>query len=84
MRPALAETADLVVRDALGGPDRSRLALAGAVDLEMPDLFRVGEGEAFAPIVVAVGFRQLVGDADGLPGRFRPLEARAGKARARR
>ncbi len=40
----------------------------------MPDLLRIGEGEAFAPIVVAVGLGQLVGDADGLAGRLGPFE----------
>ncbi len=40
----------------------------------MPDLLRVGEGEALAPVVVAVGLGQLVGDADGLAGGLGPLE----------
>ncbi len=72
--PGVGRDADLVVRDALGGPDGADLVLARAVDLEVPDLFRVGEGEAFAVVVVAVGLGQGVDRPDGLAGGRGPFQ----------
>ena len=74
MRPALADTPISSSGTRWAAQTAPFLPLPGAVDLEMPDLFRVGEGEALAPVVVAVGLGQLVGDADGLAGRLGPLE----------
>ncbi len=60
--------ADVVVGDADRGPDRPLLLEAGAEDLEVPDLFRVGDGDAFAGVAVAVLLDQLAGQLDGLAG----------------
>jgi hypothetical protein len=56
----------MVVWDSDGCPNSAFLPKACAHDLELPDFFLIGNGEAFTHIAVAVFFDQRAGEPDGL------------------
>ena len=65
---------DLSVRDADGDPGGPLAPRAGAHHLQDPGLLRVGDGERFALVAVAVVGHQAGHHPDGLPGGAGPLQ----------
>ncbi len=60
---------DMIIRDAHRCPYRTCLQRTCAHDLELPDLFRIGEGQAFTVVSVAVLLDQFAYQLNGFPGR---------------
>ncbi len=73
----IGRDAHVVVGDALCRPDGAGCTRAGAVDLKLPDLIRVGDSQALAPVGIAVLLSHFTHQADGIAGIVAIFEGQA-------